>query len=101
MNVQVNPATQAVQSGVQPPPSPRSLADTGINTVMMRDILLKTVFRTNLSLVSEISRAISLPVETMRASTRWPPGACIFLKSLRIPTLRCKWRWQSLNVSMD
>jgi hypothetical protein len=62
MNVQVNPAAQAAQSGVQSPPSPRNLADVGINTVMMRDILLKTMFRTNLSLVSEISRAISLPV---------------------------------------
>ena len=64
MNVQVNPAQQppAQQSGVLPPPSPRSLADVGINTVMMRDILLKTMFRTNLTLVSEIARAISLPV---------------------------------------
>ena len=60
MNVQVNPVPAA--SGVQAPPSPRSLAEVGINNVMMRDILLKTMFRTNLSLVSEIAKRICLPV---------------------------------------
>ncbi|MFZ1469640.1 MAG: ATPase [Paracoccaceae bacterium] len=59
MNVQANPVAQ---SGVQSPPSPRTLADVGISLVMMRDILLKTMFRTNLDQVSAISRAISLPV---------------------------------------
>ena len=44
------------------PPAPRTLADTGLNQVMMRDILLKTIFRMNLDLVSEISRAVCLPV---------------------------------------
>ncbi len=44
------------------PPAPRSLAETGLGQVMMRDILLKTLFRMNLDLVSEISRAICLPV---------------------------------------
>ncbi len=64
MNVQVNPAQQAAgeSSGVQAPPSPRTLAEVGIGTVMLRDILLKTMFRTNLSLVSEIARKICLPV---------------------------------------
>ena len=60
MNVQVNPVPQA--SGVQAPPSPRTLEDIGISPVMMRDILLKTMFRTNLSLVSDIARRICLPV---------------------------------------
>jgi hypothetical protein len=60
MNVQVNPVPQS--SGVQAPPSPRTLQDVGINNVMMRDILLKTMFRTNLSLVSEIAKRICLPV---------------------------------------
>ncbi|SEB97757.1 ATPase [Rhodobacter sp. 24-YEA-8] len=61
MNVQLtNP--DGVTSGVQAPPSPRSLADTGIGIVMLRDILLKTMFRTNLDLCSKISQAISLPV---------------------------------------
>jgi len=59
MNVQANPVPQ---TGVTPPPSPRSLADVGINVVMMRDILLKTMFRTNMELVSAISRMICLPV---------------------------------------
>ncbi|MBD3766158.1 MAG: ATPase [Rhodobacterales bacterium] len=45
-----------------PPPPPRSLAETGLGTVMMRDILLKTMFRMNLDLVSQIARVICLPV---------------------------------------
>jgi hypothetical protein len=46
--------------GVPPPPISRSLAETGINPVMLRDILLKTMFRTNLDLVSKISKVICL-----------------------------------------
>lgn len=53
---------EAPVSGVQPPPSPRSLADTGLSTVMMRDILLKSMFRTNQSLVSALSKIICLSV---------------------------------------
>jgi hypothetical protein len=53
---------EAPVSGVQAPPSPRSLADTGLSTIMMRDILLKSMFRTNQSLVSALSKIISLPV---------------------------------------
>ena len=49
--------------GVTPPPLPRSLVETGINPVMLRDILLKTMFRTNLDLVSKLSRVICLPVQ--------------------------------------
>jgi len=49
-------------SGVQPPPSPRSLADTGLSTIMMRDIFLKTMFRTNQDQVSNLSKAICLSV---------------------------------------
>ncbi|HSF63523.1 MAG TPA: ATPase [Paracoccaceae bacterium] len=55
MNIQAPP-------GVTAPPPPRTLAEVGITTVMMRDILLKTIFRTNLDQVSEISRSICLPV---------------------------------------
>jgi hypothetical protein len=51
-----------VPMGVQAPPQPRTLAETGLSSVMMRDILLKTMFRMNLDLVSDLSRAISLPV---------------------------------------
>ena len=53
---------EAPVSGVTPPPSPRSLADTGLSTVMMRDILLKSMFRTNQDQVSLLSRVICLPV---------------------------------------
>jgi hypothetical protein len=53
---------EAPVSGVQPPPSPRSLADTGLSTVMMRDILLKSMFRTNQDQVSTLSKIICLPV---------------------------------------
>lgn len=50
-------------NGVIAPALPRSLAETGINTVMLRDILLKTMFRTNLDLVSRLSRVVCLPVQ--------------------------------------
>lgn len=49
-------------TGVIAPPQPKSLAETGLNPVMLRDILLKTMFRMNLDLVTELSRAICLPV---------------------------------------
>ncbi|TMV85865.1 ATPase [Thioclava sp. BHET1] len=47
---------------VQPPQLPRSLAETGLHPVLMRDILLKSIFRMNLDQVSEIARAICLPI---------------------------------------
>ncbi|MGL4311932.1 MAG: ATPase [Paracoccaceae bacterium] len=53
MNMQVTP-------GVQSPPAPRTLAEVGISMVMMRDILLKTMFRMNLDLVSTLSRVICI-----------------------------------------
>jgi hypothetical protein len=53
---------EAPVSGVQPPPSPRSLEDTGLSVIMMRDILLKSMFRTNQSQVSALSKIVSLPV---------------------------------------
>lgn len=53
---------EAPVSGVQPPPSPRSMADTGLSVVMMRDILLKSMFRTNQDQVSALSKIICLPV---------------------------------------
>ncbi|MBN8630628.1 MAG: ATPase [Rhodobacterales bacterium] len=55
-------AVSAAVSGVQPPPSPRSLTDTGLSVIMMRDILLKSMFRTNQDQVSVLSRTVSLPV---------------------------------------
>jgi len=55
MNIQIPAAVQA-------PPPAKSLVDTGLTMVMMRDILLKTMFRMNLDLVSDIARVICLPV---------------------------------------
>ena len=50
-----------VTQGVQPPPPPNRIEEMRLPVVMMRDILLKTMFRKNLDLVSEISLAICLP----------------------------------------
>ncbi|MFC2966475.1 ATPase [Acidimangrovimonas pyrenivorans] len=44
------------------PPTPRTLAETGLSMVMLRDILLKTMFRMNLDTVSDIARIVCLPV---------------------------------------
>jgi hypothetical protein len=54
MNIQTPP-------GILAPAPPRSLTDVGLNPVMMRDILLKTMFRMNLDLVTVIARVICLP----------------------------------------
>ena len=56
MNMQVPPP-----SGVTPPAQPKTLDEVGISTVMMRDLLLKTMFRMNLDLVSALARVICLP----------------------------------------
>jgi len=48
-------------SGVQPPPPPGRLEEMRLPVVMMRDIMLKTMYRKNLDLVSEIADAICLP----------------------------------------
>jgi len=58
MNVQLSAAATAE---VTPPASPRTLADTGIPLVMLRDLLLKAMFRTHGERVSELSRTLSLP----------------------------------------
>jgi len=54
MNVQTSTVTA--------PPAPRSLDAMLLPIAMMRDILIKTMFRMNLDQVSQISRAICLPV---------------------------------------
>ncbi|MGO4907641.1 ATPase [Pseudorhodobacter sp. W20_MBD10_FR17] len=56
MNAQTSPPN------VLAPPACKSLAEVGISLVMMRDILLKTMFRTNLDLTSSIARTVCLPV---------------------------------------
>ncbi len=56
MNMHVNAV-----SNVTPPPGLRKLEDVGLGMVMMRDILLKTMFRMNLTLVSDLARIVCLP----------------------------------------
>lgn len=53
MNMQV--------SNVIAPPAPKRLVDMQLPPVMMRDILLKTMFRKNVDMVSDIAKAICLP----------------------------------------
>ncbi|MBB93585.1 MAG: ATPase [Rhodobacteraceae bacterium] len=48
--------------GVIAPPSPKTLDDIELPMVMMRDILLKTMFRKTLDMVSELSQALCLPI---------------------------------------
>ncbi len=71
MNVQVTPPTTPAgapveKPGVQPPPAPRNLNEVGLSVVMMRDILLKTMFRTNLDLVSALSGVLCVPVPVVQ-----------------------------------
>ena len=54
MNMHATPVTAPVP--------PRSLQDVGLTTVMMRDILLKTMFRMNVDTATEIGRACALPL---------------------------------------
>lgn len=57
MNMHVNDAPN-----VTPPPALRKLDDVGLGMVMMRDILLKTMFRMNLTQVTDLARIVCLPV---------------------------------------
>ncbi|MGH1368676.1 MAG: ATPase [Maritimibacter sp.] len=58
MNIQ---SSETAPSGVQPPPAAKTLGDMRLSLVMMRDILLKTMFRTNVEHVSELERVLCLP----------------------------------------
>ena len=49
-------------STVMSPPNPRTLGDMQLPIVMMRDILLKTIFRKNVEMVSDLSKALCLPI---------------------------------------
>ncbi len=44
------------------PAPPRTLADTGLSMVMMRDILLKSMFRMNLTVPSDIAQVLCVPL---------------------------------------
>ncbi|PRY25115.1 hypothetical protein CLV78_102292 [Aliiruegeria haliotis] len=47
---------------VMAPPAPKRLEEMQLPLVMMRDILLKTIFRKNIEMVSELSQAVCLPI---------------------------------------
>jgi len=47
---------------VMAPPAPKSLQEMRLPMVMMRDIVLKTMFRMNVDAVSDLSKAICLPI---------------------------------------
>ncbi len=49
-------------SNVVAPPAPKRLEQMQLSIVMMRDILLKTMFRMNLDMVSELAKAVCLPI---------------------------------------
>lgn len=60
MNVQATPSP--AQAETMAPPPLRSLADTGLTVVMMRDIVLKTIFRKTIETATDIAAAICLPI---------------------------------------
>ena len=52
----------APTSSVLAPPPPKRLEDMKLPIVMMRDILLKTIFRKNVEMVSDLAQALCLPI---------------------------------------
>ncbi|MFG6516135.1 ATPase [Sulfitobacter sp. 1A13496] len=52
----------APTSTVLAPPPPKRLEDMKLPIVMMRDILLKTIFRKNVEMVSDLAEALCLPI---------------------------------------
>ena len=63
MNMQVSGVmAPPAPSGVQAPPAPKTMDGMQIHPVMMRDILLKTMFRMNVTMVTEVARALCLPL---------------------------------------
>jgi hypothetical protein len=49
-------------SNVMAPPPPKRLEDMKLPIVMMRDIILKTIFRKNIEMVTDLARAVCLPI---------------------------------------
>ncbi len=49
-------------TNVMAPPPPKRIEEMKLPMVMMRDILLKTMFRKNVDMVSDVSKAICLPI---------------------------------------
>ena len=51
------------KSAVMAPPPPRTILEMKLPVVMMRDIMIKTMFRKNVTMVSELAKAICLPLQ--------------------------------------
>ena len=51
-----------VDSSILAPPPPRDMAGLGLPPVMCRDILIKTMFRSNLDTAGSVSKALGVPV---------------------------------------
>ncbi|MBV2361690.1 ATPase [Thalassococcus sp. CAU 1522] len=49
-------------SAIMAPPPPKRLEEMGLQPVMMRDIVLKTMFRKNTNQITHLARAVCLPV---------------------------------------
>ena len=47
---------------VMAPPTPKTVGQMQLPIAMMRDILIKTIFRMNVNMVSEITKVICLPI---------------------------------------
>ena len=45
------------------PPPPKGLEQMKLSIVMMRDIMLKTMFRKNVTIASDVAKAICLPLQ--------------------------------------
>ena len=56
----------APKNAVMAPPPPKTIDDMRLPIVMMRDILIKTIFRKNLDLVSDLSKAVCLPIPVVQ-----------------------------------
>jgi len=50
-------------NAVMAPPPPRTIEEMRLPLVMMRDILIKTIFRKNTNSVSDLAKAVRLPVQ--------------------------------------
>ncbi|WP_308915659.1 ATPase [Jannaschia sp. LMIT008] len=59
MNVRADPS---LSERVAPPAPPRTLEDTGLSPVILREVMLKTMFRKSVETVREVGGAIHLPI---------------------------------------
>lgn len=53
-------------SAVMAPPPPKTLAQMQLPMAMMRDILIKTMFRMNIDMISDLSKVVCLPINIVQ-----------------------------------